>query len=150
MPPGEPKTALKECATALTMAEASMDKARSFIRSKMMEENKLVAEVKTEVAEELPASSSDDLSGDTLVLAPPSHEKNTSAGSSGNGAKARAKPPCKHGTVALAQAQYQEAQEVRATLEEVRAKEGLQNGWKPRPAHCRRRKVDPRPAPEDD
>ena len=150
LPPGESETALKECATALAMADAAMGQARSFIQSKMMEANKLVAEVKTEVAEELPASSSDDLSGDTLVLAPPMHEKNTSAGSSGNGVKARAKPPCKHGTVALAQAQYQEAQEVRATLEEVRAKEGLQNGWRPRRAHSRRRKVDRRAAPEDD
>ena len=39
------------------------------------------------------------------------------------------------GSVALAQAQYREAQEVSATLDEVRAKEGLLGGWTPRREH---------------
>merc|ERR1740139_1411843 len=40
LPPGESETALKECATALAMADSAMGQARSFIQSKMTEANK--------------------------------------------------------------------------------------------------------------
>ena len=55
-----------------------------------------------------------------------------------------------HGSVARAQAQYLEDREVRATLEDVRAKEGLRGGWTPRRELRSNRKVSRGQRPEGD